>query len=146
MLPYGNHRRFSCAVTLTTTADNVVYVYHGGALVVSDGNWAAASTVNLDEACVLAVKAHNTDPGGHHGLLASTSTGVVTDATWKCSGVEYSGWHLPGFDDTAWAQARVISANGVGIWGTVSAINTQAKWIWAQGLHGGTVYCRKTLC
>ena len=48
-------------------------------------------------------------------FLVSTSTGVVTDASWKCSSsggaVEQTGWHLPGFDDAAWSQARVVALN-----------------------------------
>ena len=104
-----------------------------------------AHTVRLENACVLVVKA--TDYGRtRYGILASTSTGVVTDETWKCSANEEDGWDLPGFDDSAWGAARVFGLNGVGPWGTLTAINRQAMWIWAEDVHGGTVYCRKTLC
>ena len=111
----------------------------------TDANWPDAHTVSLDAACVLAVQGVD-QGGGYAGILASTSTGVVSDATWKCSSVWHSGWHLADFDDAAWAQARLFGANGVGPWGYIGGINSQAKWIWAQGPLGGTVYCRKTLC
>ena len=111
-----------------------------------DGEWQDAHTVSLDDACVLAVKAE--DIGTFAGILASTSTGVVTDASWKCSGgVEQTGWHLDDFDDAAWSQARVIAANDGSFWmGVVADINPAAQWIWSQNSNDGVVYCRKTLC
>ena len=66
--------------------------------------------MNLVDVCVLAIKAVNIYDVS--GILAPTSTGVVSDASWKCSSaVEQSGWHLAGCDDAAWAQARVIALN-----------------------------------
>ena len=137
-------------VTLTITADDIFYVYHGGDGVVLTGDeWRVAHTVHLVEVCVLAVKAVNTiyNPG----LLASTSTGVVTDASWKCSSgggaVEQTGWHLPGFDDAAWGQARVVAPNDGSVWPSVVAgINPTAQWIWSQDSTDDVIYCRKLLC
>ena len=113
--------------------------------------WEDAQTLNLDDACVLAIKGTNVRSGA--GILASTSTGVVTDASWKCSSsgggaVEQTGWHLPGFDDTAWAQAQVVAPNDGSFWlGVVAEINPAAQWIWTQDVsNDDTVYCRKTLC
>ena len=129
--------------------DNIFYVYHGGVVVLADDAWLVADNVSLDNACVLAVKAVDTGDAG--GILASTSTGVVTDASWKCSGggggaVEQIGWHLPGFDDAAWSQARVIAQNDGSLWtGVVAGISSEAHWIWSQGNSDLVVYCRK-LC
>ena len=115
----------------------------------SDGHGLDAHTVSLDNTCVLTVKTQNNVGGA--GILASTSTGVVTDASWKCSSgggaVEQSGWHLPGFDDTAWSQARVVAPNDGSFWtGVIGAINSEAKWIWTQNSSDDVVYCRKFLC
>ena len=105
------------------------------------GDWRDAHTVDLDDACVLAIKA--TDIGSFAGILASTSTGVVTDDTWKCSAEEESGWHLPDFDDAAWAQARVTWANG-GSSSRFPGIISHADWIWVDS--ASIVYCWKRLC
>ena len=112
--------------------------------------WRVAHTVDLVDACVLAVKAVNTiyNPG----LLASTSTRVVSDASWKCSSsgggaVEQTGWHLPGFDDAAWGQARILAPNdGSTFRGVIAGISTDAKWIWSQNVTADVIYCRKSLC
>ena len=129
---------------LAVTADNVIDVYHEGQVVLSNGNWGRTSTVNLANPCVLAFKA--TDTGLDEGILASTSTGVVTDGTWRCSAALEPNWHTYAFDDSAWPQARVVGQHGVVPWGNRPQISASAKWIWAQGSTGGTVYCRKKLC
>ena len=80
------------------------------------------------------------------GVLASTSTGMVTDETWKCSAVHEDGWNLLAFDDSAWLAASVYGANGDSRLQFISPISSGAKWIWAQGAAAGTVYCRKLIC
>ena len=140
---------FFCTVSLTITADDVFHVHHDGGVVLTAYHWADAHTVSLDNVCVLAIKAENTGDGA--GLLASTSTGVVTDTSWKCSSgggaVEQTGWHLPDFDDAAWSQARVVAANDGSVWPSVLAgINPAAQWIWSQDSSDDVIYCRKLLC
>ena len=140
---------FFCTVSLTITADDIFYVYHDGGVVLTAYHWADAHTVSLDNVCVLAIKAENTGDGA--GLLASTSTGVVTDTSWKCSSgggaVEQTGWHLPGFDDSALAQAHEIALNDGSWWlHVVAGINPAAQWIWSQNTTDDVIYCRKSLC
>ena len=131
-------------VTLTISGDDEFYVYHDGSVVHSSWQWWLAHTVRLDGACVLAVQTVN--GANLAGLLASTSTGVVTDASWKCSSVEQTGWHLPGFDDAAWSQARVIATNdGSTFRGVIAGISTEAQWIWSQS-NSNEIYCRKSVC
>ena len=132
------------AVQLAVTADNVIDVYHDGRVVLNNGDWTQSSVINLENPCVLAFEAY--DAGVNEGILASTSTGVVTDETWRCTTVLEPDWHTFAFDDSAWPQARVVGAHGVSPWGNFPDISTDAKWIWAQGSTGGTVYCRKKLC
>ena len=64
-----------------------------------------------------------TNTGGHGGLLASTSTGVVTNETWKCSDTEQAGWHLAEFDDTSWDNAYVVGQHNDGPWGVIIGIS-----------------------
>ena len=114
----------------------------------SSVDWTVTSVVSLEDACVLAVRAvqHN-DGGSAAGILASTSTGVVSDASWKCSTVYQTGWHRASFDDSAWSYAHVKGTNGGAPWGTITGIDAQAKWIWTyQVIAGDTIYCRKPLC
>ena len=131
-------------VTLTIKADDIIDVYHDGDIVLSADRW-ASHTVSLDDACVLAIRTVNAD--SYVRLIASTSTGVVTDASWKCSGMEESGWHLAGFDDASWSQAQVVAPNGANVGsGVVSGINPAAQWIWAQNSSDTIACCRKSLC
>ena len=134
------------SVTLTITGDDRVLVYDGGALLLDNWNWYHAHTVTLSTSpCVLAVYA--IDSGVQAGILAETSTGVVTDASWKCSTSPGLNWSRASFDDSAWSYARVIATNGDGRWSRISGISTQAKWIWADVTPAtGNIYCRKRLC
>lgn len=154
-------------VNLTVTADNKIYVYHdsdfthdldvsyneespvgyAGTVILSNGNWEITSNIVLIDPCVLAFKAIN-DGGTPYGILASASSGIVTDETWKCSDVEQAGWHKFGFNDSTWHQARVIGPYGDQTWSTgdFRDINTSAKWIWASSGTTAAAYCRKDIC
>ena len=133
-------------MTLAVHADDVYYVFYDGNVVLSHVYLDDTSSVSLTDVCVLTVKAENWEGG--YGVIASTSTGVVTNASWKCSGgVEQTGWHLPGFDDAAWSQAQVIAANDGTFWmGVLPEISPAAQWIWSQNSGDGVVFCRKRLC
>ena len=137
--------RFCCAVTLTINAYDAVQLYHLGLSVLTESQSDVASSVNLTDACLLAVVGiKSSSPYG--GILAETSSGVVTDASWKCSSDDPIGWYLPGFDDAAWAKAQVIDANGGSVFAPIAEISAEAKWIWAQDTSTNIACCRKTLC
>ena len=133
------------AVTLTITGADEVYVYHGGQSIHYGYDVTDAHSLSLDDACVLAVFGVKSISNAV-GILASTSTGVVTDASWKCSSDDPIGWYLPGFDDAAWAKAQVIDANGGSVFAPIAEISAEAKWIWAQDTSTNIACCRKTLC
>ena len=137
--------RLSVAVTLTVTGADEVYVFHGGQSIHYGYDFSDARSLSLDDACVLAVfgvkSISNTN-----GILASTSTGVVTDGTWKCSSDDPIGWYLPGFDDAAWSQAQVVAPNDGSTFVSIAEISSEAKWIWAQDTSTNIACCRKTLC
>ena len=123
-----------------------MYVYDGGVIVLADTYWRRVHTVTYaSEPCVLTVSAVDNDVPG--GILASTSTGVLSDTSWKCTMVEESNWHHPSFDDSAWDNAIVIGDQGTHPWPVLTDISTEAKWIWANVTRSvGTTYCRKRLC
>lgn len=52
---------------------------------------------------------------------------VVTDASWKISADESTGWERPSFDDSGWAPATAhpLSAFGDGAW----------TWLWPRGFR-----------
>ena len=136
-------------VTLTITVNNDdAYVYDGEQIMPVVYNYNMSSSVSLAaNACVLSVLAVNIATGGSSGILASTSTGVVTDDSWKCSSeLQTPGWHEPNFDDAAWAQARVVAPNDGSSFAFIADISPDAKWIWAEDTSSHVAFCRKTLC
>ena len=78
------------------------------------------------------------------GILGSTSHGLVTDETWKCSSDLYPGWNSPDFDDRDWPLAKVVRNHGDKPWKTIDGIAETAKWIWANE-DQDIVYCRLNL-
>ena len=129
---------------LTIAADDVAHVYNVNGHHVLTSSSGQAQTVTLQSGtCVLAMLVQNSY--GQAGLLAETSTGVVTDASWKCSRTYGHYWHQPSFDDSSWPNARVVATNGNDGW-HAAGISTQAKWIWTDVTTLGSIYCRKTLC
>jgi len=86
------------------------------------------------------------DWGGAEGIIASTTTGIVTDGSWKCSSVKEDNWIMPDFDDSAWNNAdtsRGVNTNK-GYWQDISK---NALWIWSTGMSNppDEAYCRKSL-
>ena len=85
-----------------------------------------------------------THAGGFFGIIGSTSHGLVTDGTWKCSSDLHVGWNSPDFDDQEWPLAKVIANHGDKPWKTIDGIAETAKWIWADN-NKDVVYCRLKL-
>ena len=84
----------------------------------------------------------------HCGVLADVEPlGVVSDASWKCSGTKTLGWAQPGFDDSQWPQATELNINGEGVWGPklLGKISSRAYWIWTQTTSSLNAYCRYNL-
>ena len=89
-----------------------------------------------------------TNRGGPGGLLASTTTGIVSDEVWRCSDTEQTGWYLEDFDDSSWDLAYVVGLHGYEPWGWIDGIDSSAKWIWDAGYapDHSTTYCRRRMC
>ena len=82
-----------------------------------------------------------TDDSRDEGILASTSTGIVTDTSWKCTTTLEVDWTSCFFNDAHWPNARTAGGPD----NRPTDIASCASWIWARGSHGGTVYCRKRI-
>ena len=135
------------AIYVAAAASNVIYMYGAdGNFALTAGNSQQARTATFPaNTCLLT--AHSLSSGWPEGILVETSTGVVTDASWKCSTVHHHNWALSSFDDSSWSNARVVATNGDGTFRTVSGISTRAKWIWADVTSAeGLLWCRKTIC
>ncbi|MFJ9889418.1 family 78 glycoside hydrolase catalytic domain [Streptomyces sp. NPDC091287] len=53
-------------------------------------------------------------------LLVQTGDGeheLVTGPGWRCADAEQPGWQQPGFDDSGWAEGKVLAPYGEGPWG-----------------------------
>ena len=93
---------------------------------------------------------HSSSVGGRErncrkvGIIGSTSHGLVTDGTWKCSSDLPVGWNSPDFDDQDCPLAKVVGINGDHPWGKIHGIAEMAKWIWADN-NKDVVYCRLKL-
>ena len=78
----------------------------------------------------------------HKYLVASTTTGLITDRTWKCSNEAKGTWYSNDFNDTQWKApvSTQVSDHNKHI--------SNAKMIWVQGEAGQpvtTVYCRRQI-
>ena len=123
----------------------MVEVFDSNELLLSHvGSDNSASQV-FQDACVIAVKATDTDI--RLGFIASTSSGVVTDDTWRCSDdVTGDSWRSYDFDDSDWQYANITGSNGDQPWGVISDVSRDANWIWGNASENGVLYCRKSLC
>jgi len=90
------------------------------------------------------------DTGGREGIVASTTTGIITDGSWKCSSVKEDNWMMSDFDDSAWNNAdisRGVNTNNGYHKRDWQNIANNAYWIWATGYPTKTTeaYCRKSI-
>ena len=110
-------------MTLNATCDNEMKVYFDGELqpeTAAMKNWGQTSQLSIPAGTrVLAIECK--DVGGEGGILASTSTGLKTDSSWRCSSEVIEGWTQPGFvfpPDT-FASANTLGDNTVSHWPVV---------------------------
>ena len=81
------------------------------------------------------------------GILGSSSNGLVTNSSWKCSEQVNHGWKSPDFDDHNWPPAKELKRHGDrptdGPGGYIAGIDPPAKWIWTK--RSRSCYCRLNL-
>ena len=110
----------------------------------TDSNWVNPTTCLVPgNTRVLSVAGKDT-ARGFFGIIGSTSHGLVTGKTWKCSSDLHSEWNSPDFDDQDWPLATVVANHGDYPWYTIDGIVETAKWIWANN-DKDYVYCRLKL-
>ena len=75
----------------------------------------------------------------HHyvSFLASSSNGVRTDESWRCTNVYYEGWFLPCYNDDSWPGVYVVKINT-----EYRFIAPDAKWI-GYDKNSKKIYCRR---
>ena len=98
--------------TLTTRADDEIWIYIDGLLKVYNNVYFQATTVAVPcTATAIAIQVCNKG-GGWGRFLGSLSGGDVTDASWKCAKIYSDGWNKSIFDDSAWPAAYAMIMNG----------------------------------
>ncbi|MDX3660713.1 family 78 glycoside hydrolase catalytic domain [Streptomyces sp. ID05-26A] len=116
------------AATLAVTADDTATVWLNGVRIYSSpqapDSWKRAGVINLSGrlrsgANTIAVSSANTSdsPAGLVAKLTAGDVVVPTDGSWKAFTQGPAGWEQPGFDDSAWPQARSLVGIGGAPWG-----------------------------
>ncbi|MBI1883116.1 MAG: hypothetical protein HYS08_02790 [Chlamydiae bacterium] len=137
--------------TLTYSCDNSAEVYVNGVLMSSLSEWGTpqSTSLNLSNGDVIAVK--GMDAGGIAGFIGSISyngSTLLTNSTWKVSKGTYSdlSWAQKTYDDSGWGYAVDHGGNGISPWGNLTAISSDAHWIWTGDNNSDdTVYFRFTI-
>ena len=107
-----------------------------------NGNWQIPFTYKVPgDTRVISVIGRNEPGPPLFGILGSTSNGLLTNETWKCSSDFYPGWNSPNFDDRNWPFAKVVGDHGDQPWYIIDSIAKTAKWIWVSE-NKDIVYCR----
>jgi hypothetical protein len=130
-------------LTMTLTVDNVYFLYLStndaieGSLIGSDSNWEAAETytADLQPATTYYLHIRAIDMGAYAAFLGEFTLNdnrfsFTNGAQHLLTGA--AGWWVSatGFGENYQAPTEV-GANGVGPWGTISGISSNANWIWA---------------
>ena len=85
---------------------------------------------------------------GHIGIMAETSTGIVTDTSWKCTDREQRpGWITKRFNDSLWPSAVIIAHNkgGHGLMPQLHDFPEDGLWISVSNAFAKRLYCRKKI-
>ena len=133
----------SLGFSATFTCDNEMEIFADGQSLGKDKDWKKPTTY-LVPANTRVLSVAGKDAGSQFGIIGSTSHGLVTDETWKCSSDLHSEWNSPDFDDQDWPLAKVVANHGVKPWKTIDGIAETAKWIWSNN-DEDYVYCRLKL-
>jgi hypothetical protein len=84
------------------------------------------------------------------GLMMQASNGMETDATWKCTAEQQTGyaWTRVNFDDRHWPKAKLLSRNDKGrllVIRSIKGFSPQTYWISVENSHAPEIYCRKNI-
>ena len=134
---------FFCNLTFTVIA--LISILANGAnrniRLYIDGVFTAEANFTLtivkDQRQVQAVHVENSVPSSDALFLASSSNGIRTDESWRCTNVYHDGWFLPHYDDSLWPEAFVVDNNT-----HAAYIAPDAKWIGYVQISN-KIYCRR---
>ncbi len=131
---------------LRITADNECEVWVNGTSVGTTNNWGTAVSIDVSLYVhpsvknVIAVKGTNTSSqaGNDRGIIGELTINtddaqaalILTNAEWRTSKTEVTGWEGVTFDDSTWPAATEIANHGDPPWGAIMT-TTGAKWIWS---------------
>jgi hypothetical protein len=142
-------------------ADEAGEMYIDGELVLSKLTVFKVATFNFSETnrCIAARVSSYIQ---NVGLMLQTSTGIVTDKTWKClhqtKAFPTTAWSQPDFNDRSWPKAVELYTNGG--WRNVLLLEKDAfpperKWIGFSAVNSTNnlgllpnyiqMYCRKAI-
>ena len=71
-------------------------------------------------------------------FVASSSNGVGTDRSWKCTNKYHQDWFLPNFNDTSWPKPYVDDNNTA-----VYFAAPDARWIAYLLAKSNQIFCRR---
>ena len=75
------------------------------------------------------------------GVLVSTSDGILSNSSWKCTNNREWGWPDLGFQDSHWLDANTHAAGNASQWdGFKSGLDYE--WIGTGIQDDNTVFCR----
>ena len=80
------------------------------------------------------------------GIMAETSTGIVTNKSWKCTDqIPRQSWTTENFDDSSWPKAVILAVNkgGNGFMPQFNDFPAKRLWISMQNMRAQRMYCRK---
>ncbi|MBB5867900.1 alpha-L-rhamnosidase [Allocatelliglobosispora scoriae] len=115
--------------SLVVTGDDTADVWVNGTQVSTSvratDSWKQASVVDLSGRLrsgtnSIAISSQNTTQSPTGVIAQLTIPGfatVNTDASWKASQTNPSGWEQPGYNDSGWVAARALVTYGSGPWG-----------------------------
>ena len=69
-------------------------------------------------------------------VLSSSSNGIRTDTSWRCSNQYHEGWFLPNYNDTSWPRPYVDVDK-------THFIAPDAKWIAYLLAKSNKIFCRR---
>lgn len=131
---------------MTVRVDDVGTLYVDGQGVVSGLHLLDARKFNISSTS-RCIGVHVINVYGSIALMVETSTGIVSDATWKCTSENLFSlaWTRADFDDSSWPHAVEIGTNkGENAWSL--SFPTNRAWISVLNNHNHPfMYCRHKL-
>ena len=134
-------------IKLKIVADDRATVFMDGKLVLETSVFSVCSLNISNSFTVIAVQLSNIF--GYIGFMAETSSGIVSDETWRCTNEKQTNedWTRVHFNDRKWPRAVPYANNSPNLFlgGFRDDFPSDRLWISiAKKNHIGVIYCRKS--